>query len=197
MNATYARGGQQRMTAGGGVIIGIISLLCAVLVIAGFYYAAGTGERHKIGLAAAGCEPNLSPNGLPCTTWQTLSSQYVKMTTPVTQQLNADAAAYTANEGDNLAAAEVAVTAEVTSEHALDASLAQFPFPPAVAPVAKKLVEANDALAKLTAEQARSTSLILLTSFNAQVQAASAVVQTDMELVSKALAKPPTVNQEP
>jgi hypothetical protein len=204
MSQTYATGGYTRggyargeETAAGGVILMAISILAAVLVIAGLAYAAGTGARHKAALAAAGCEPNLSPSGLQCTTYQVLTSQYVATVTSAMQQLNTDAAAYTASERHNLAAAESALTAILASEHALDSKLASFPFPPAVAPAAGALVRANQALATLTAEQARSPSLTQLRSFNARVGAASAAVQTEMNLTRKALDTPPTANQEP
>jgi hypothetical protein len=166
------------------------------LVIAGLAYATGTGARHKAALAAADCEPNLSPSGLQCTTAQALTSQYTAIMNPAMQQLNTDAAAYTANE-KHLAAAESALTAAVAAEHALDSKLAAFPFPPAVARTAKTLVQANQALATLTAEQARSSSVTQLRSFNPRVDAVSAAVQTQMKLLRNALAVPPTANQEP
>ena len=195
MSETYAIGEEQGRV--GGIILMAISVLAAVLVIAGLIYATGTGPRRKVALAAAECEPNLSPIGLQCTTVQVLTSQYTAMVNPAMQQLNTDVAAYTANDRDHLAAAESALTAEMTSEHALDARLASFPFPPAVAPIANALVQANQALATLTAEQARSSSLTQLRSFSHQVKVASASVQAEMKLTLKALDTPPTVDQEP
>jgi hypothetical protein len=193
---TYASGGMQE-TSAGGVIVVAISFLAAVLVVAGLVYAAGTSGRHKAALAAAGCEPNLSPSGLPCTTAHMLASQYMKITTPAIQQLNADVAAYTASERHNLAAAEEALTAEVTSAHALETSLARFPFPPAIAPRAKALIQAIHARAKLTAEQARSSSLFQLRSFNHRINVAGAIVRAEMKLVRQALDSRPTASQEP
>ena len=75
----------------------------------------------------------------------------------------------------------------MTSEHAFDTSLAGITFPPAIAPIAKALIQANQARATLTAEQARSSSLTQLRSFNHRVQVASAAVQTEMKLILKAL----------
>jgi hypothetical protein len=196
MGETYARGGQERTTAGI-VILLVAGFLAAVLVIAGLIYATGTSGRHKAALAAAGCEPNLSPSGLQCTTYQVLTSQYMSIMTPAIQQLNTDVAAYTANERHHLAAAEAALTAEVTSENAFGTSLARFPFPPAIAPMAKALIQANRARAKLTAEQARSSSLTRLWSFNDRIKVASAAVQTEMTLIRKDLDSRPTANQEP
>src|SRR5580658_4537428 len=158
MSETYGVGGQEQ-TSVGGVILGAISFLAAVLVIAGLIYAMGTGERHRAALAAAGCEPNLSPSGLQCTTTQMLASQFQTMTAPAVQQLATDASAFTANERHHLGLAEAALTAAVTSENALATSLARFPFPSAAAAAAGALIEADEARARLTAEQARSTSL--------------------------------------
>jgi hypothetical protein len=201
MSETYATGwyatADQEDTTIGGVIVIAMSILAAVLVIAGLAYATGTGARHKAALAAAECEPNLSPSGLQCTTVQMLTSQYTAIVNPAMQQLTTDAAAYTANDRRHLAAAESALTAIVAVEHALDTKLTRFPFPPAVAPTAKVLVQASQAVATLTAEQARSHSLTQLLSFNPRVDAASATVQTEMTLLRKALAVAPTASQEP
>jgi hypothetical protein len=196
LGETYATGGEERTTAGL-VILMVTGFLAAVLVIAGLIYAMGTGARHKAALAAAECEPNLSPSGLQCTTVQMLTGQYTAMVSPAMQQLNTDVVAYTASERHHLAAAEAALTAEVASEHAFDARLAAFPFPPVMVPVATALEQAIQARAKLIAEQARSSSLTQLRSFNQRVEVASASVQTEMNLVRKALDTPPTVSQEP
>jgi hypothetical protein len=190
MSEAYAREGQAQTTAGG-VILVVSSILAALLVTAGLIYAAGTGARHEAALAAASCEPNLSPSGLPCTTAQMLASQYMAIMNPASQQLNTDMAAYTASEKHNLAEAEAALTAEVISERAFDTSLAAITFPPAIAPIAKALVRANQARAGLTAQQARSSSLTQLRSFNRRVQVAGAAVQTEMTLIGKALDSPP------
>ena len=186
---TYAEGSRRQLTAGG-IMIMVISCLSALLLIAAIIYALGTSGRERAALAAAGCEPTLTPSMQPCTTQPMLASQYLAVITPATQQLNTDAAAYAASEGDHLAVAEAALKAEVTSERALDASLTAFAFPPAIAPLARALINANQARATLTAEQARSSSLTRLRSFDHQVQAADAAVQTEMKLVLTAVDAP-------
>jgi hypothetical protein len=186
---TYAEGGRRQPTAGG-IMIMTISCLSALLLIAAIIYALGTGGREQAALAAAGCEPTLTPPMQQCTTQPILASRYLAVITPATQQLNTDAAAYAASEGDHLAVAEAALKAEVTSERALDASLTAFAFPPAIAPLARALINANQARATLTAEQAASSSLTRLRSFNHQVQLADAAVQTEMKLVRTAVDTP-------
>lgn len=187
--ASETYGGQEE-TATGGLILIISSVLAALLVIAGLIYAAGVPARHQAALAAARCEPGLSPSGLQCTTAQMLTSQYMAIMKPALQQLNADEAAYNANERHDLANAEAALTAEVMSERSFDASLAAIEFPPAIAPVAKALIKANQARAKLTAEQAGAATLANMRSFNQRHQVASAAVQTELTAIRQALAAP-------
>jgi hypothetical protein len=184
-------GAGQGQTTAGAVILMVSSALAALLVIAGLVYATGTGQRHQAALEAAGCEPGLSPSGLQCTTQHMLTSQYLAILTPASQQVNADMAAYTASERHDLAAAEAALAAEVTSQKAFGTSLAGIEFPPAVTPIAKALVRADQALVKLIAAQARSSTLTGLRSFNHRVQVARAAVQTGMKLMLKALHSPP------
>jgi len=146
--------------------------------------------------------------------------------TPVGKQLNADMVAYRANERRNLAAAEAALTSEVATEQALDNSLAAVAYTPqnyanainlitiafdsgANTPsaailltpqttvTADALIRANQALAKLTAEQAKSTTLTQLRSFNDRVDAANATVLADVIAIRRALEVPPTAAQEP
>jgi hypothetical protein len=63
-------------------------------------------------------------------------------------------------------------------------------FTPQVTAIADALIQANQARAELTAEQARSSSLTRLRSFNQRVQVASVAVQTEMTLIGKALDSP-------
>jgi hypothetical protein len=192
----HARGGQKSTTAGG-VILAAVALLSTFLVIMGLYYWTGAGERHKVALAAAGCEPNLLSINVGCTTVQMLDSQYNSIANPVIQQVNADVADYTAREMHSLTAAEAALKAEVTVENGFGTSLARIPFPPSVAPIAKTLIRDIQASAKLTAQQARSSSLSQMRSFNGRVGVADATVRTKLGLASKALKAPVTPNEEP
>lgn len=197
MSETYAAGrGQDRVSAGG-ILIAAISILSAVLMIAALVYAAGTGGRHKAALAAAGCEPNLSPSGLPCTTVQMLTHRYMLIAAPALQQLATDVSAYAAKDRRNLTAARAALTAEVAVENALGASLVRFPFPPAAVARARALIAANQTSARLAAQQARSSSLAQLRSFNEQVRVARGAVRVEINLVGRTLNVPPTASQEP
>lgn len=175
-------------TKAGWVILVVSSCLAALLVIAGLVYAAGTGQRHAAVLAAAGCEPGLSPSAQQCTTRQMLISQYLAILTPASRQATADMAAYTVSERSHLlAAAEVALVAAATSENTFAGKLAGIEFPPAITSTANALIRAEQTLATVTTEQARSSTLVELMSFDHRVQVAGVVVEADMKLILKAL----------
>jgi hypothetical protein len=188
MGQTRTAGG--RPETAGQVILLVTGAVAALLVIAGLVYAAGTGGRSQATLAAAGCEPGLSSDAQACTTQPMLAREYTSVITPAGRQLNVEAAAYTASEGHDLAAAEDALTAEVTTEQALGTSLASITFPPAMTPVVQTLIRANQARAKLTARQARSSSLATMRSFNPRVQAADGAVRAEMRLLLTAVDTP-------
>jgi hypothetical protein len=224
MSETYADDYDPEST--GGFIVVAISILAGILVLAGLFYATGAHARNRAALALNSCEPSLSPSGLPCNTQQMVIAQYEGIVTPVGKQLNAEMVDYRANEGNHLAAAEAALTSEVATEQALDNSLATAaytsvnyaralslittaaddgdPTPsaailltPQTTVMADALVRDNQALAKLTAEQAKSTSLTQLRSFNSRVASANVVVLNEINAIHKALAAPIMASQEP
>jgi len=221
----YARGDQENTTAGG-VILMVVGFVATILIIAGLIYAMGDHVRNRAALALNDCVPSQSPSGLPCNTQQMVLSQYEGIVTPVGKLLNADMVAYRANERRNLAAAEAALTAEVATEQALSSKLAAVAYTPQsyanainlitlafdsgtntpsaailltpqTTVMADALIRDNQALTKLTAEQAKSTTLIQLRSFNVRVDAANATVLVEVNAVHKALEVPPTAPQEP
>jgi hypothetical protein len=224
MSETYADDYEPETV--GGFLVVAISILSGILVLAGLLYATGTGARHKTALAVNNCEPSMSPSGLPCNTQQMVIGEYNGIVNPASKLLAADMAAYNVNEGHHLAAAEAALTSEVATEQALDNSLAAIAYTPQnyanainlitiafdsgantpgtailltpqATAIANTAVRDNQALAKLTAQQARSTSLAQLRSFNTRVAAANATVEAEMKLIGKTLAAPITAAQEP
>jgi len=225
MSETYADYGEEQGTFGG-VLLVAISILSGILVLAGLLYAAGTSARHKTALAVNNCEPSMSPSGIPCNTQQMVIGEYNGIVNPASKLLAADMAAYNVNEGHHLAAAEAALSSEVATEQALDNSLAAVAYTPQnygnaitlitlafdagtntpgaailltpqATAIANVAVRDNQALAKLTAQQARSTSLIQLRSFNTRVEADTVAVQAEMKLIGKTLTAPITAAQEP
>jgi hypothetical protein len=218
MSETYADE-RDRLERAGGVLVVSISILAGILVLLGLVYATGTTARHNAAVAAAGCYNSLFFKALPCETRQNAISQYQAIEDPATKQLNADAAAYVANEQHNLVAAELALTSAVTTVQTLDNNLSAMEFnsansaralsqitesemngggvppsavifTPQMTPKAVALIQANQAFAKVLAEQARSSSLTQLQSFNASVDAAAATVQSDTTLLHSAVEAP-------
>jgi hypothetical protein len=225
MSETYADYGEEQGRFGG-VLLVAISILSAILVLAGLVYAAGTSARHKTALAVNDCEPSMSPSGLPCNTQQMVIGEFNGIVNPASKLLAADMAAYNVNEKHHLAAAEAALTSEVATEQALDNSLTAIAYTPQnyanainlitiafdsggntpgaaillspqATAIANAAVRDNQALATLTAEQARSTSITQLRSFNTRVEADTATVQAEMKAIAKTLSAPITAAQEP
>ena len=214
VSETFPRGANSE--GAGGFIIVCASLLSAVLVLAGLIYAAGTPARRSAELAAAGCEPSLSPPGIPCTTQQMTASRYTAMTATANRQLAADITVYNASQSRNLRVAESALSGEVTTEQTLDRGLASalytpqnkatainlntvafingnnmpmaaILFPPQVSTIATALIKANQALATLTARQAKATSLRQMRSLNRQHAADQAAVEVQARRIRRAL----------
>jgi hypothetical protein len=210
----------------GGFLVVAISILSGILVLAGLFYATGAHARNQTALALNNCEPSQSPSGLPCNTQQMVISEYNGIVNPASKLLAGDMAAYKINEGRHLAAAESDLTSEVATERALDTSLAAIAYTsqnyanainlitiafdngantpgaailltPQATAVANAAMRDNQALAALTAQQARSTSLAKLRSFNSRIDADTAAVEAEMKLVGKTLAAPITAAQEP
>jgi hypothetical protein len=226
MSETYADYDYDRQAAAGGVLLVAISIVAGILVLLGLVYATGAHARNKAALALNDCVPSLSKSGLPCNTQAMVLSQFQGIVTPVGKQLSADMVAYRANEGRNLAAAEAALTSEVATEQSLDSSLTAVAYTPQnyanaitlitvafdsgnptpsaailltpqTTVMANGLIQANQALTKLTAEQAKSTTLIQMRSFDSRVNAANATVVADINAIQKVLKVPPTAAQEP
>jgi hypothetical protein len=224
MSETYADDYEPETV--GGFLVVAISVLAGILVLAGLFYAVGTSARHKTALAVNNCEPSMSPSGIPCNTQQMVIGEYNGIVNPASKLLAADMAAYKVNEAHHLAAAEAALNSEVATERALDNSLAAVAYTsqnygnainlitiafdtgantpgaailltPQATAIANAAMRDNQALATLTAEQAKSTSLTKLRSFNTRVDADTAAVQAEMKLIGKTLAAPITAAQEP
>jgi hypothetical protein len=189
MSQAHAAIGRDQEQAGAVILIAT-SALAAILVILGLVYAVGTSARSAAAIAAAGCEPGTGSEAAPCTTPAMLASQYTAILTPAARQIDLDTAAYAASEKTRLATAEAALTAEVITLQNFDTSLAGIAFPPAIAPIARALIRAEEARISLTAQQARSPSLTAMRSLDRRVLAASAAVQAEMNRLRTAIDTP-------
>jgi len=177
-------------TRTGAVILAVTSTLAGLLVLTGLSYATGTNARSAAAIAAAGCEPGTGSESAPCTTPAMLAGEYTAILTPASRQLTLDAAAYTASQHSNLAAAQAALTAEFTTMRNFDTSLAAIKFPAAITPIASALIRTDQALATLTVQQARAVTLAKMRSYNRGIRTARAAVQGEMNLLVKAIDTP-------
>jgi hypothetical protein len=90
----------------------------------------------------------------------------------------------------NRATADALITNAVSNEGASTVPLAAVTFTPQITVIANALIQADQSLANLTTEQARSSSLTKMRSFNHRVQLAAAAVQKEMTLVRTAVDAP-------
>jgi hypothetical protein len=217
----YGRDDEERATAGLAILL-VAGFVAGVLVIAGLVYALGTNSRHNAAVFASGCEPSLFISGEACTTRNMVLTTYQAIVYPASTQLAADVAAYQVGERRNVVGAEAALRAEAAELQALDNSLgavtftpqnraralsqitnansfgfdgvpsSAVTFTPQITVVADALIRADQTLANLTTEQARSTTLMQMRSLNPKVEAAGAAVQNEMQLLHQAVAAPLT-----
>jgi hypothetical protein len=155
------------------------SLIAAVLVVLGVVYAAA--PRRGGAAPPAGADAKLTA----------LAHRYLAIANPANHRLEVVNDGYNANERDNLAAATLDLRAEVATETLFDRQLAEIPFPPRIAAIARALIQANQQRGALTARQARSTSLAQLRSFDQRHRASDAAVEVEVRLIRRALHLPP------
>jgi hypothetical protein len=120
-----------------------------------------------------------------------LAHRYLAIANPANHRLEVANDGYEKSEHSNLAAATSDLRAEVATETLFDQHLAAIPFPPAMAAIARALIQANQARGALTVRQARSTSLTQIQSFDQRHRAGDAAVEVQVRLLRKALHLPP------
>jgi hypothetical protein len=119
------------------------------------------------------------------------AARYLAIATAANHRLEIANDGYKKDELGSLAAAKADLRSEVATETSFDEQLAQIPFPPNVASIARALILANEQRGAFTARQARSTSLAQLRSFDARHAATDAAVEVQVRLIRKALHLPP------
>jgi len=164
----------------GAFLLVAFSILAAVALVLSLLYAADFGGWRDSPQAAAASPPKPSP----------LARSYLAIAGPANHQLDVDVDAFTRNESGDLAAARSDLRAEAATARAFDKSLAGIKFPPAIAAVARALIQANQSRARLISRQARSTTLRSMRSFNGRHRAADAAVEVQVRLIRQALHLP-------
>jgi hypothetical protein len=196
----------------GAIIIATASALAAVLVIVILNFDAGAGARQRAQDAAIMA---------PVTGLGTLAHRYPAIAAPVNRQLATEIGDYNASENTDLAAARLALQAEVRTERSFGASLARWlaswqedyaaakalqvngvadvdepviiniPYSFSVAGTAKALLTADQASESLISRQAQAATLLRMRLLNSAHQAANRAVEAQAALLRKELRLPP------
>jgi hypothetical protein len=171
--------------------------VAAIGVVGGLAVLAGGCSSGQS--SAASSQPQASPaaasspvtTGISGADLRALARQYLKIATPANHLLDVENDGYGDNEHDNLAAARKDLLGEIATEHTFDRQILAIRFPAAIEAVARKLVTSNNARVALTAQQARSTSLAQLRSFDKRHAAANAGLEDEVRQIRVLLRLPP------
>jgi hypothetical protein len=170
--------------------------LAAAGCLAGLAAGCGSGQPS----AASTSQPSqASPSSSPAAAAteisradvRALARQYLKIAKPANHRLDVDNDGYSDNEHDDLAAAQQDLRGEIATERRFDRQLLAIKFPAPVEAAARSLVRSNQARIKLTSQQARSTSLAQLRTFDKRHAAADAGLEDEARLIRVFLRLPP------
>jgi len=163
----FSRDGRVRSIGPGFAIVLVLSFVAtALLLIFSLVYYAGSSAR--------------------------IASDYTTVASPADRALTAEVDGYAHNRRRDLAAARSDLMSEVRTVGSFDDQLATVTFPSAAATAADGLTQADQKLANLIGLQARAPSLRKMRSFDRHVEAAAAVVKTQVRLIRRALGLPPS-----
>jgi hypothetical protein len=160
------------------------SLLAGVLIILAILYAGNFDGWRNV--------PHSPPSAAAADAQLAAAAhRYLAVADPGNQQLAKEATAFAASERDNLAAAKADLKAEVATASQFDRQLAAIKFPAAVEPIARDVIQANQALGRVTARQARAKTLAAMQALDARRTAAAAAVEAQVKRLRLALHLPP------
>jgi hypothetical protein len=160
------------------------SLLAGVLIILAILYAGNFDGWRNV--------PHSPPSAAAADAQLAAAAhRYLAVANPGNQQLAKEATALAASERDNLAAAKADLKAEVATASRFDRQLAAIKFPAAVEPIARDVIQANQALGRVTARQARAKTLAAMQALDARRTAAAAAVEAQVKRLRLALHLPP------
>ena len=162
---SYTRDGRMRSISPGFAVVLVLSLVTtALLLIFALVYYAGSSAR--------------------------IASDYTTVASPADRALTAEVDGYAHNRRRDLAAARSDLMREVKTVGSFDSQLGTVSFPSAAATAAGALTQADQKLATLIGLQAQAPSLRKMRSFDHRVEAAAAVVKTQVGLIRQALGLP-------
>jgi hypothetical protein len=120
-----------------------------------------------------------------------LAASYLAIAEPANEHLDHEVDGYEDNSRHNLAAAEADLRAEAATERQFDRQLSRIPFPLPIAAMARALIGANQIRIGVTSQQAGSSSLAQLRSFDHRHHAADVAVESQVRAIRQALGLPP------
>jgi hypothetical protein len=145
--------------------------------------------------AAPGPEPSrpTSPasSAVPSAHVTALADTYMGIAVPANHSLDVEVDGYTDEEHSDLGTAEADLRAEAATIRVFDQHLGQIRFPPGMAATARALIRVNQLRATLIDQQARSSSITELESFDRQHHALDASVEIPVKILRRDLRLPP------
>lgn len=120
-----------------------------------------------------------------------LAARYLAIALPANRRLEVDFDGLKDHERDDLPAAVADLNAAAATERQFDRNLLSLTLPPAVKAMARLMVSANQARARLSSEAARSTSLAQLRGYQRRLTAANAPVEDAVRVIRDQLGLPP------
>ena len=174
----------------------VVILGCAALVIAGCTYGdrSGTAAPAQSSPATADGRPtDATPAGRTVSPAQlkVAARRYLAIARPANQRLEDDFDSLEGPDRGDLAAAKADLRDTATTERLFDWRLLGLTLPPPTGAVARLLVNANQARARLTAAAARSTSLRQLRRYERRLTAANVPVEEAARVIRSQLGLPP------
>ena len=163
MNARTATEAPRRNVAGF-LLLALPSLMAAALLVLAVPYYAGASAR--------------------------IASLYTNLAGPADQALAPQVAGYTVDQYHHLATAKLNLAKEEKIEASFDGQLGQITFPAGADAHADLLIAADVKRIKLIRQQLDAKTLRQLRSFDAKVQAADVVVETQVRILRQDLGLP-------
>jgi hypothetical protein len=162
----------------------------AVVLFATVLLAAGCAGSHPA-TATAPSPQVKAVSTVSAAQLHALAVRYMAIAEPANERLDHEVGGYRDNSRHDLTAAEAELRAEVATEQQFDRQLSRMPFPLPVAATAHALIGANQIRIGLTSQQARSSSIAQLRSFDRRHHAADAAVEVQVRAIRQALGLPP------
>jgi len=110
---------------------------------------------------------------------------------PADRRLETEVDGYSDDARDDLTGAQADLRAEAATERWFDRRLLRIGFSPAIAAIARAMVQVNVRRIKLTERQAQASSISELRSLESRHKAADAAVEADVRAIRRALGLPP------